>query len=127
APTPSPAEVAAALFPSDQGGVGYLFGHGMLDAVPTPLEQVPANRPNAAALAMNASGEGMTVHVSGAPDVPSPVGPVGAQGQEAGVPGEPTVATPQAVPVSTLRQTLTNEWGRVRGILVGLGGKVSGG
>ena len=71
-PTPSPAEVVSTFFPSDAGGVGYLFEHGVMSAVPTPLEDTPVNSPNQGAIAMAAVSEGYNAHVSPMPDVPTP-------------------------------------------------------
>jgi hypothetical protein len=65
-------ELLSALFPSDAGGVGYLFGHGLLDAAPTPLEEIPVDSPSPAANAMNASAEHLAANVysthEGVPD-----------------------------------------------------------
>ena len=121
-PTPSAAEVTSALFASDAGGVGYLFGHDALDAVPTPLEDVPVTAPDHAALAMSAVNEGAArdnAHVSAMPDIPTPVA-----GGETNVPlAEPTA--PAAQP-STLRQTLAQEGQRIKDLFVKLGGQVNG-
>jgi hypothetical protein len=117
-PTPAPAEVLASLFPSDAGGVEYLFGGNLLDAVPTPLEGPPETHPNEAANAMNATSEGVSVHVSTPPDVPTPVTggaidvPLAEQATEA--------AAPSTKP--TLASTISAELARVKRALVAIGG-----
>lgn len=125
-PTPSPLpsadEVTSFLFPSDAGGVGYLFDHDLLDAVPTPLEDVPHNAPDAGALAMSAVNEGAAAdnaHVSSMPDIPSPV-----TGGELGLTTAEPVDTP--APLSPLRATLLQEGQRLRQLFVNLGGQVGG-
>lgn len=133
-PTPAPLasanEVLATFFPSDAGGVGYLFDHGILDAAPTPLEDVPSNAPDAGAIAMSSVNEGAAAdnaHVSGnnMPDIPSPVagGATDVPLAEAG-----SVESSDApAAVSTLRQTLVQEGNRLRSIIARLGGPTTGG
>jgi hypothetical protein len=118
-PTPSPAEVVSTFFPSDAGGVGYLFEHGVMSAVPTPLEDTPVNSPNQGAIAMAAVSEGYNAHVSPMPDVPTPVA-----GGASDVPlGEASAAAPQQ---SSFMATLAQEGARVKALFAGLGGKPSG-
>lgn len=123
-PTPSPlassAEVISTFFPSDAGGVGYLFDHGLLDAAPTPLEDVPVPTPDLGAAAMSAVNEGVDAHVSPMPSVPDPV--AGATGLDLST-AEPvaTVSSP-----SLLRTTLANEGSRLRNLFARLGGPTSG-
>ena len=119
-PLASPAEAIASLFPSDAGGVGYLFGHGMLNAVPTPLEDVKEPTPDVGANAMKAvASEGVSAHASAMPNIPQPFA-----GGATDVPlAEP--AAP-AVPTSTLRQTLLAEGTRLKQLLARLGGPTSG-
>jgi len=115
APLVSPAEVLSSLYPSDAGGVGYLFDHGLANAVPTPLESVPTQSPDLGAASMSAVNEGVNAHVSAMPDVPTPVA-----GGAVDVPlAEP--AAPASQP-STLRQTLTQEGNRLKTFFAGLGG-----
>lgn len=121
-PLPSTAEVASWLFPSDAGGVEYLFGGGFLDAAPVPLEDVPTNEPDAGAIAMAAVNEGAAAdnaHVSaGMPDVPTPV-----TGGELGLSsGENTEPAPAQS--SLFRQTVTAEGTRLKSLLARLGGPV---
>ena len=131
-PTPSPAEVVSTFFPSDAGGVGYLFEHGVMSAVPTPLEDTPVNSPNQGAIAMAAVSEGYNAHVSPMPDVPTPDHflnwlqclrtPVA--GGASDVPlGEASAAAPQQ---SSFMATLAQEGARVKALFAGLGGKPSG-
>jgi hypothetical protein len=119
-PLASPVEALSALFPSDAGGVEFLFGGGILDAVATPLEDVPVLSPDLGAAAMSAVNEGVNAHVSAMPDVPTP-----AAGGETNVPlTEPAVAP---VPQSTLKATLVAEGSRLKALLARVGGPVSGG
>ena len=118
-PTPSPAEVVSTFFPSDAGGVGYLFEHGALEAVPTPLEDTPVNSPNQGAIAMAAVSEGYNAHVSPMPDVPTPVA-----GGASDVPlGEAPVAAPQQ---SSFMATLAQEGARIKSLFASLGGPSGG-
>jgi hypothetical protein len=119
APLASPAEAVSLLFPSDAGGVGYLFDHGLANAVPTPLESVPVTSPDLGAAAMSSVNEGVNAHVSAMPQVPTPVA-----GGAVDVPlAEPAVPAAQS---STLRQTLTQEGNRLKTFLAGLGGSSNG-
>jgi hypothetical protein len=119
APTPSAAEVASVLFPSDAGGVGYLFEHGVLDAVPTPLEDTPVDSPNQGAIDMAAVNEGFNAHVSPGLDIPTPIGPA------TDVPlSEPVAAS--APQQSSFMATLAQEGARVKALFMGLGGTPSG-
>ena len=111
---PSTAEVVASLFPSDAGGVGYLFGHDLFDAAPTPLDEVPVDRPDPAANAMGAVAlaqlgrQDYSTHVND-PDN----GPIefDVTGDAATPEPAPSVAGPR---VSTLTKVLRDEWRRVR-------------
>jgi hypothetical protein len=115
-PLASPAEALSALFPSDAGGVEYLFGGGILDAVATPLEDVPVQSPDLGAASMSAVNEGVNAHVSSMPDVPTPIA-----GGETNVPLAEPVAAP-APSQSTLKATLVAEGGRLKAMLARLGG-----
>jgi hypothetical protein len=120
-PLASPAEALSALFPSDAGGTEYLFGGGLMDAVATPLEDVPVLSPNLGATAMSSVNEGINAHVSAMPDVPTPVA-----GGETNVPlSEPVAAAP--APQSTLKATLVAEGSRLKALIARLGGPVNGG
>ena len=122
-PLASPAEAASSLFASDAGGVEYLFGGGILAAVATPLEDVPHNSPDAGAIAMASVNEGAAgdnAHVSGMPDIPTPVtgGEIGLSSGEA--------TGPDAPAPSLLRQTMATEGARLKAVLARLGGQVGG-
>jgi hypothetical protein len=115
-PLASPAEAVFALFPSDSGTIEYLFGGGLMDAVATPLEDVPVLSPDLGATAMSSVNEGVNAHVSAMPDIPTPVA-----GGETNVPlAEPTVAA--APSQSTLKATLVAEGGRLKSLIARLGG-----
>ena len=117
-PLASPAEALSSLFPSDAGGIEFIFGGGILDAVATPLEDVPHNAPDAGAIAMSAVNEGAAAdntHVSGMPDVPTPV-----TGGAIDVPlAEPSDAPPQT---SLFSSTMRAEGERLKALLGRLGG-----
>jgi hypothetical protein len=119
-PLPSTNEILSVFFPSDAGGVGYLFEHGVLDAAPVPLEDVPVATPDLGATAMSSVNEGVNAHVSPAPSIPDP----GTGGELSLTTAEPT-ATPTAAP-STLKQTLATEGTRLKALIARLGGPVSG-
>jgi hypothetical protein len=119
APLASPAEAIASLFPSDAGGVGYLFDHGMLNAVPTPLEHPVETSPNLGAAAMTSVNEGVNAHVSAMPQVPTPVA-----GGATDVPlAEPAAPAPQQ---SSFKDTLVAEGNRFKTLFARLGGTSGG-
>ncbi len=103
-------ELLAALFPSDAGGVGYLFGHDLLDAAPTPLENISVTSPSPAANAMNASAEHLGAQVysthEGVPDG----GPI----DDFDVTQNTAVTQPAPASGGSLSTVLRQEWARVR-------------